>query len=201
VIHRSALALVLWMLFLGAVPLAAQTSSAGISENPRVEVSVGYSYVRARTVIPTGCCFNMNGGSASGAFNVNSWLGIAGDFGGYYTGNVRNSGFSLEVFSYTFGPRISIRRRRVTPFAQALFGGGHAGDTLYTVGFQQGSAPPTARNSFAMVLGGGLDVNVSRHIAIRAAQADWLYTQFPNGVDNRQNNLRITAGIVFRFGG
>jgi hypothetical protein len=52
-----------------------------------------------------------------------------------------------------------------------------------------------------MVLGGGLDVNVSRHIAIRAAQADWLYTQFPNGVDNRQNNLRITAGIVFRFGG
>jgi outer membrane immunogenic protein len=84
---------------------------------------------------------------------------------------------------------------------QALFGGGRAGGTLYTVGFQQRSAPLSAKNSFAMALGGGLDLNVSRHIAIRAFQADWLYTQSPNGTNNRQNNLRITAGIVFRFWG
>jgi hypothetical protein len=38
---------------------------------------------------------------------------------------------------------------------------------------------------------GGLDLDVSRHIAIRAFQADWLYI--------RQNNPRITAAIVCRF--
>lgn len=197
--HRIASGLVLWMMLLSVSSLAAQTPLVGSSETPRAEISLGYSYVLARTATPTGCCFNMNGGSASAAFNVTNWLGIAGDFGGYHVGNVRNSGFPLDVFSYTFGPRISIRRRRVIPFAQALFGGGHAGNSLYTVGFQQGSAPPSARNSFAMALGGGLDVNVSRHLTIRAFQADWLYTQFPNGTNNRQNNLRITAGIVFRL--
>jgi opacity protein-like surface antigen len=185
------------MMLLGVAPLAAQTPSAASNNTPRAEVSIGYSYVRARTVNPT--AFSMNGGSASAVLNVNNWLGIGGDFGGYYTGNVLKTGFSLDVFSYTFGPRISIRTHRVTPFAQALFGGGHAGNTLYTAGFQQGVAPPSVKNSFAMVLGGGLDVNVSRHLAIRAFQADWLYTQFPNGTNNRQNNLRITAGIVFRL--
>jgi hypothetical protein len=197
--RRNWLGLALGM-FLGVAPVAAQSPTAA-NATPKVEVSFGYDYVRARTVPAAGCCFNMNGGSASVAASVNKWLSVVGDFGGYYTGNVMNSGDTLSVFSYTFGPRISIRRsERFTPFMQGLFGGGHAGGTLYTRTFQQGSAPPTARNSFAMVLGGGLDVNVNRHFAVRAFQADWFFSEFPNGFTNHQHNLRVTGGVVFRFG-
>jgi hypothetical protein len=197
--HRIRLGLALGML-LALVPVAAQ-SSAPANITPRVEVALGYTYVRARTVVAAGSCFNMNGGSVSAAVGVNQWLSLVGDFGGYYTGNARNSGDSLSVFPFIFGPRFSYRRsQRFTPFAQGLFGGGHAGGTLYTRTFRQGSAPPSARNAFAMALGGGLDVNISRHFAVRAFQADWFFTEFPNGVTNHQHNFRLTAGVVLRFG-
>jgi len=196
--HRTGLGLAL-LTFMGVMPLAAQQPSpAGIgiaNGAPRVELSLGYSYVLAKTVIPSGCCFNMHGGSASVAANVTESVGLVADVGGYHTNNVRNSGLTLTVISYTFGPRLSIRREHFTPFAHALFGAAHGGGTLYTTGF-----PGGRRTAFATILGGGLDINVSR-IAIRAIEADWLFTKLPNGVDNRQHNLRLTAGIVFRFGG
>jgi outer membrane immunogenic protein len=141
----------------------------------------------------------MNGGSASVAVNVNHWLGFVGDVGGHYTGNAGNGGFTLSVISYTFGPRLSFRRsQRITPYVQGLFGGARAGGTLYTLGFQQGSTAGP-RNAFALAMGGGLDVSVNHRFAIRAFQADWLFTKFPNGGNNRQNSVRLTAGIVFRF--
>jgi opacity protein-like surface antigen len=200
--HRISLGLVLGVLLVAA-PLAAQrpSSAATAGDTPRVEISLGYSPVVSRTVISTGCCFRMNGGSASVAANVNRWLGFVGDVGGYYTGNAGSGGFTLSVISYTFGPRVSFRRSsRFTPYVQGLFGGARAGGTLYTLGFQQGSTIGP-RNAFAMLLGGGLDINVNHRFAIRAIQADWLFTKFPNGGTNRQNNVRLTAGIVFRFGG
>ncbi len=197
--HRIRLGLIFGML-LAVVPVAAQ-SSAPDNIAPQVEVAFGYTYVRARTVVAAGCCFNMNGGSVSAAVGVNQWLSLVGEFGGYYTGDVRSSRDSLSVFPFIFGPRFSYRRsQRVTPFVQGLFGGGHAGGTLYTRTFREGSAPPSARNAFAMALGGGLDVNLSRHFAIRAFQADWFFTQFPNGATNHQHNMRLSAGVVVRFG-
>ncbi len=95
------------------------------------------------------------------------------------------------AFSYMFGPRINLRRDIITPFAQILFGGivatsgiGHPGDT----------------NAFAMAAGAGLDVKVSRHVSVRQVQAEYFQTKFSNGLSNRQNNFRFSAGIVFRFG-
>jgi hypothetical protein len=202
-VRKIGLLLTLAMLVCAA-PAAAQsvTSDSAMPSVPGVEISVDYLYVRARSVIPTGCCFNINGGAFSIVANVNRWFGVVGDYGDTYTGNAFSSGATLNVFSYTFGPRISLRKsRRFTPYAQALFGGGHAAGTLYRQYFQVGSNPPEPRNSIAMVLGGGLDINVNRHFAIRAFQADWMYTQFPNGATNNQYYLRMTSGFVFRFGG
>src|SRR3990172_12312690 len=198
--RRIALGLALGM-FLGAATAAAQAGAgAGSVSTPRLEIAAGYSIVRAGTVISTS--FNMHGGTVSMAANVNKWLGFVGDFGYYSTKNVPPAGFTLHVTSYLFGPRVSLlRRERTTLFAHSLVGGGHAGGTLYTAGFQQGAAPPAAVNAFAMALGGGLDVNLGRHFAFRAVQADWFFTNFPNGGGNRQHNLRMTFGVVFRLGG
>jgi hypothetical protein len=58
-----------------------------------------------------------------------------------------------------------------------------------------------SETAFAMTAGGGIDVTVSRHLAVRPVQAEYFLTKFPDGADNRQNNFRYSAGIVFRFGG
>jgi hypothetical protein len=54
-----------------------------------------------------------------------------------------------------------------------------------------------------MAIGGGLDVNLSKRLALRVIQADYLYKQL--GFDrigfDVHNNLRASVGIVFRFGG
>jgi hypothetical protein len=50
-----------------------------------------------------------------------------------------------------------------------------------------------------MALGGGLDWNATPHIGVRLIQAEYLLTKFNDGANNRQNNVRVSAGVVFRF--
>jgi len=47
--------------------------------------------------------------------------------------------------------------------------------------------------------GGGMNIPVTRHISIRAIEADWLRTELPNNAANVQNNLRLGAGFVYRI--
>ena len=54
-------------------------------------------------------------------------------------------------------------------------------------------------NRFALQIGGGADLDLSRHFALRLFHADWLRTQLPNGTTNVQNSLQLDAGIVVRF--
>lgn len=49
-----------------------------------------------------------------------------------------------------------------------------------------------------MAFGGGFDVKASPQLAIRLIQADYALTRFSS---TTQNNIRISAGIVFRLGG
>ena len=199
--HRLALRFVLMML-LTAASAAAQTAAGATAQTdavPRFEISGGYSFLRTNTVASSS--FYLHGGSGSFAVNVNDWLGFVADGGYYLTDSIGASGFGLKITTVTFGPRVSYRGfDHFTVFAQLLMGFGHAGGTLYTVGFAPGTAAPGAVNGFAMATGGGLDLNLTSHLAIRAFQGEWLYTTFPNGAANRQNYLRATFGAVFRFG-
>jgi opacity protein-like surface antigen len=155
---------------------------------PKAEVFGGYSYLRESVA---GSGFNFNGGSGSLAVNPTNWLGIVGDVGGYH---LNESGLGVTLITFMAGPRISFRTGgRMTPFAQALFGGAHVNASF--------SGSSGSDNAFATALGGGLDYNVGTHIAIRLIQAEYLLTKFNDGLNNRQNNARISAGIVFRFGG
>jgi hypothetical protein len=51
-----------------------------------------------------------------------------------------------------------------------------------------------------MTAGGGIDFKVSKHVSVRPVQADYFLTKIPDGLNNRQNNFRFSAGVVFRFG-
>jgi opacity protein-like surface antigen len=181
---------------------------------PRVEWFLGYSYWRAMPTSATNRIGYLNGGSTSVAFNLTRYFGLVADFGGYANSKLtlftptssRTVDANGSAYTYTFGPRFSYRRyERFTPFAQALFGGAHA--TAVTIsgcsGFP-GCAPLDSANSFAALLGAGFDIKITRHVALRLVQADYLLTHsFSNVVPEKgwQNNVRLSSGIVFRFGG
>ena len=162
--------------------------SVAAQDAPKAEVFGGYSYLRANPGLGAPG-FNLNGGSGSISYNLSSAIGIVADFGGYHASNIYGSGVSGNIFSYTFGPKFVYRSGKVEPFAQALFGGARA------------SGGGTNNNAFAMALGGGVDVKATEHVAIRLIQAEYVMTRFNIvGVATDQNNARISAGIVFRFG-
>ena len=56
-----------------------------------------------------------------------------------------------------------------------------------------------SENAFAMTVGGGVDWNATPHLGIRLVQAEYLLTKFNDGINNRQNDARISTGVVFRF--
>jgi hypothetical protein len=49
-------------------------------------------------------------------------------------------------------------------------------------------------------VGGGFDVNVTKHVGLRF-QSDWVYTKlFDNLLANPQHTWRVSASPTFRFG-
>jgi opacity protein-like surface antigen len=175
------------------VPLGATAQA----DPPRAEVFGGYSYFRAN---PDDV--SLHGWNASVTGYLNDWFGIEGDFSGHY-GSPSVFGFDIPVVdlsSHTFmvGPKLAYRSDRVTPFAHFLIGGARAATGSFGVTISD--------TALAAAVGGGLDINLNDRFAIRAIQADYLMTRFetgPNilftGLDDRQDNLRISAGIVIRF--
>ena len=58
------------------------------------------------------------------------------------------------------------------------------------------------QNGFAAAFGGGLDVRLTDHIAVKPFQMEYFMTRTPNiwSANNPQNNIRYSAGMVFRLG-
>lgn len=184
--------ILLGLSFLLALPFAAIAQP----EYPKAEIFGGYSYLRANPDE-----FNLSGWNASVTGNVTDWFGIEGDFSGHY-------GHPLDVFGdripevsidqHTFmgGPKLAYRAGSITPFAHFLIGAARAGTRDVEFG-------NTSDWALATVIGAGVDINLSRSVAVRVAQADWLRTQFKvsNFPDeNHQNNFRFSAGIVIKLG-
>jgi hypothetical protein len=163
-----------------------------------LEISFNYSYARSNAA-PGQCgCFNMNGGSSEVAFHAFRALSVVADLTGERAASIgATAGDGLSLVAFTVGPRFSHRFAggKFTPFVQGLVGAVHGFDGLFPGSSGSLSGAASAR---AVVAGGGLDLTINRHIAIRAIQADYLRTQLPNGQGNEQNLLRAGAGIVLR---
>jgi opacity protein-like surface antigen len=174
--------------------LTAIGTAARAQETSKFDVFAGYSYVRANPSTSGVDGFNLHGGSASIAYNATDWLAAVADFGGYHSSDILGTGVDGTLSTYLFGPRVSYRRHaRVTPFGQVLFGVAHIGDS--GLGFS------ASNNSFAMSVGGGVDLKLSKHFSVRPVQLDYLLTRFDElGTGGQtQNNLRVSTGIVFHF--
>jgi hypothetical protein len=199
---------------LPAVLMAQEAPSA-----PKAEIFGGYSYLRNNSN-------GFNGWEGQGTVNFSRHLGITAQFDGNYRNALSgplssitsitsflgiSPGVNQHFYDFLVGPTATARFGKNAVFAHALFGGAHsslsAGVGLPFVGGL--SSGVTSATGFAMDFGGGIDIGLTRHIALRAAQVDYLQTRF-NAADAlsfglttstgaRQNNFRYSAGIVFRF--
>jgi hypothetical protein len=67
--------------------------------------------------------------------------------------------------------------------------------------------PLASDNGLAAMFGAGLDIKITHRIALRLIQGDFLLTQFNfpaaagGQAEGWQKNVRLSSGIVFRFGG
>jgi opacity protein-like surface antigen len=204
---------------------AAVALPAMAQDYQKFEVGAAYSYIRANVYAKDTSCtsdctgsqsYNLQGGKGEFVFNPSHSIGLVAEFGGYdVTGLPSGSGNSATLFTYLFGPRLNIRSsEKFTPFVEVLLGGAHV-STSGTVATPAAAVTPQATillfsgtsNAFAMAAGGGIDVKVSEHVALRLIQADYLMTRFSTNFNSvtgstsaaTQNNFRVGAGLQFRF--
>jgi hypothetical protein len=186
------------------------------ASTPKIDIFLGYSYLRAVPELANGNrLVDLNGGSASIAFNLSRHFALAADFGGYDDSRLRLAGpganpasvvdASGSAFTFLGGPRFSFRNHsRITPFAQVLFGAAHAGPVTLSGCTGSSCTPLPAQTAFALTAGGGLDIRLTRHFSLRPIQAEYLMTRFSDptsGAGNTQNDVRLSSGILFRLGG
>ncbi len=189
---RKSLAVGLWLGLLGTVPLAKAQE-----EPSKVDLYGGFYYARFNVnanvpgIAPSATYIGKGGGGQL-EYNATKWIGVVGDLAGFYATSSGNGAFAGGVFTYLLGPRVNFRHGKFTPFVQALFGGVHTTD-----GIAQSTG---GQDHFAMTAGGGIDFKVSRHVSVRPIQAEYFMTKIPDGLNNRQDNLRLGAGIVLRLG-
>jgi opacity protein-like surface antigen len=139
---------------------------------------------------------NLHGWEASFEGKVLPFVGIVGDVSGHYGSqsfaeptpngleHINVTGHEQE---YLVGPRLSVPVGKFTPFGEVLVGVAH----IHT----GGTLPGPSNTSFATAVGGGLDYRLFGPVAARV-EGDYLRTRFFNST---QNNLRLSAGVVFRF--
>ena len=177
------------MIGMGWISAGAQRVETAPSYAP-LEISFNYSYARANGA-PGECgCFNMNGGSSEVAFHAFRALSVVADLTGERATAIgATAGVGLSLVAFTVGPRFShsFSGGKFTPFVQGLVGVAHGFDGLFPSSSGSLSGAASAR---AVLAGGGLDLTINQHLAIRAIQADYLRTQLPNGQGDEQNLLR-----------
>jgi hypothetical protein len=183
--------------FAAATPAAAQAKAT--VNRSSTEVAITYDLERAKVEAVSCGCFWLQGGSVSGAVPIYKGWSIAGSFAGAHASNIK-PGVDSNKLSYLAGPRYTLDTSRrsahsLRVFGEALFGGAHGFGSI----FPSGSGVTSSANSYAMQLGGGVDVPLGSGFGLRAVEADYVRTGLPNNGTNTQNDLRLAFGLSYRF--
>jgi outer membrane immunogenic protein len=161
---------------------------------PAMEIGLGYAFLHANAPPPGTCgCFSLNGGSLTWVINMPRGFSLVSDFTGAHANNVNGTDQNIGLFNFVFGPRYTLRKHRYQPYVEALVGGSNEFSNYAYV---------SNVTALAAQGGIGLSTTLNRYIAFNIFEADYLYSQLPNGAGNSgyQNDLRVRTGIIFRFG-
>ena len=175
---------------------------------PKWELYGGYSFFHAGADIHgqlPGALFpvssrleaNPRGAGGSLTYNFNRWFGLTLDTSTHwgsgestFAKQIDDTGFS----NLSFGPKITFRHTHFSPFVEALVGDHRLmPDAFHDV------------DKLGFMFGGGLDLNLSRHVALRLLRADYVMSSYrygPPGIPETEiRGVRLQAGVNFMFGG
>jgi outer membrane protein OmpA-like peptidoglycan-associated protein len=183
------------------------TLAAAQDQTPKWELYGGYSFFYPRTTVTgtlPGALFplssrvesNPNGVGVSGTYNFNRWFGITLD-GSNHWGSGETTLFTRlddgRFSNISIGPKVTFRSTHFAPFLEAL-----VGDHRFV---------PEAFHSVdkaGLMLGGGLDIVLSRHFAYRLLRADYVVSNYNFGPSVPATNIRgvrLQMGLNYMFGG
>jgi outer membrane protein OmpA-like peptidoglycan-associated protein len=176
---------------------------------PKLELYGGYSFwypgADVHGTLPQGLVpltsmmeSNPRGAGAAITYNFNRWFGLtldASDHWGSGEKGVGNRIDDADLSNLSLGPKFTFRSTHFSPFLEAL-----AGDhRLY---------PEALRHidKLGFMFGGGLDVNLSRHVALRLFRADYVMSSYRFGPSATTpstdlKGVRLQAGLNLMFGG
>ncbi|MGI4756738.1 MAG: hypothetical protein ACRYGF_07810 [Janthinobacterium lividum] len=173
--------------------LFAHFAAAQSSPVATLPINVRFAATEANAPPGTCGCFFLVGGAADAAFHVLPRTSLAVEVGGNTVDRVAGTSRGLSTITLLAGPRYTVPLRMFAVSGQALFGAARGFDADFTVGSRHQDTATT----FGMALGGFAEVQVARSLRLRVAQVDYVQTNLPNGLDNRQRNIRLGAGVTF----
>uniref|UniRef100_E6QIY3 Outer membrane protein beta-barrel domain-containing protein n=1 Tax=mine drainage metagenome TaxID=410659 RepID=E6QIY3_9ZZZZ len=170
---------------------ASSSSTPALPDAPRpaghFDVYAGVAYSSANQVKSSSALF---GGTVAVDGKLKPWFGGTVDFGyyGFGYGTVKPTMYTMLA-----GPSFFIPSDKFEGFFHVLFGLAHTGGV---------SATPNL--AYAYAIGGGMQYDIRRNLALRAA-GDGIFSAFaldPNNLGYSQNmrvNPRATFGVVYHF--
>ncbi len=191
--------------FLLGILAAGLTSTIALAQDekaPKADFFLGYQWLNPGGNLPVPGTSNPvqgqsaptapRGGGFAFAYNFSRSLALEGDTGV----NFGNPGLNIETVSV--GPRLMWRSEDANIFIHTLFG------------WNRLNSPATGpHNGIGAILGGGIDLPVNKHFAIRLLEADyqWASQNFSNVVPPGQPDLRrptfsgarLRSGLVFNI--
>jgi len=189
---------------------------------PRYDLFTGYSHLTSPSV-----SLQQNGFNASFGANLLRWLAVGADFS-VFKGNGsielaktnvapllapvlggRNPSIPFSATTYTFaaGPQFEFRKYKwITLFARPGLGALHESASLQIppalaplASLVPGLAPNLTNTVVFYGAGGGVDYNLSRHVAVRFS-ADFVHTHLFANLLEPRNAVRFSVGPTWRWG-
>src|SRR5580700_8769746 len=139
---------------------------------------------------------NPRGAGASVTYNFNRWFGLTLDTSTHWGSGEAGLPRRIDDAAFStlsFGPKVTFRHEHFSPFLEGLVGDHRLmPDAFHDV------------DKLGFMFGGGLDVNLSRHVALRLIRADYVYSNYRYGdpaVTPRTEirGVRLQAGLNFMF--
>jgi len=202
--NRGRVLLVGAFMLAGAAGWAQQSQKPVQTDTGSIDLAITLAGERSQA-LPGQGNFWFKGGGADAAITFWKGLGIAASLTGDHAKNVAPE-VDVNKISFLLGPRYTWtawKRNanaadplRLQVFAQALGGGAHGFRGLYPA---PGGTETTKATSPALQAGGGLNLYLTRNFGLRLLEADYVRTTLPNGADNVQNDLRLSAGITWHI--
>jgi outer membrane protein OmpA-like peptidoglycan-associated protein/opacity protein-like surface antigen len=141
---------------------------------------------------------NPRGAGVSATYNFNRWFGFTLDASTHWGSGEATIGRRIDDAAFTnlsFGPKVTFRSHRFSPFLEALVGDHRLmPDAFHDI------------DKLGFLLGGGLDINLSRHVALRLFRADYIMSSYrygPSATTPKTDlrGVRLQTGLNFMFGG